>query len=455
MTHPAIPPGAPPPPVPPPPQHPPPRQSLWERVWSAGQFLIALAVTLAALAYLLTAPPGRPEPPPEAETSTAARSVGPGLVRIDPNTPLGRKLQMVEIRPIRESSPIVTVTGTVVASLRPGAGRGMEITPALLAVAGGLPAGIGSDYWQFNAPEVLTAFTDWQKAIADIAFAKGQRIKIREAAIARTDAQQELVDTIANLLAAGTETRKQLNIERATLRQYQIQQDREIYEADTAVRVAERNEAALARQLQQAGLDPAMLTSLTSDLDIVMADVPETFLDRVKIGDGCVARFLNIPKQPFPGKVKSLAPVISKERRTLRVLFTIVDLKDQLRPGLFAEIGLGTDERSVLMAPADGVIHIGRADYLLVETDEPGVWRATWVEVGEVRDGQIEILNWLKPGDPPPPAGMVVVKPGDRVLGQGAILLKPVLSQESGVKSPEPDRRAQRVPSDSRGRAAP
>jgi hypothetical protein len=404
------------------------RHTAWSRIWSVGQFVVALAATLAALAYLLVAPAGRPEQPPEPEFSVAARSVGPGLVRVDPDTPLGRKIQVVELRPTRESTPLLTVTGTVVASLRPGAGRGHGITPALLALVGGAPAGAGSDYWQFNAPEVLTAFTDWQKAIADIAFAKAQRVKIREAAIARSDAQQQLVDTIATLLSAGTETRKQLNIEQATLRQYQIQQDREIYEADTAVRVAERNEAALARQLQQAGLDPAMLTSLNSDVDIVMADVPEAFLDRVKVGDGCQARFFGIPRQTFPGQVRSIAPVISKERRTLRVLFTIVDLNDQLRPGLFAEIGLGTDERDVLMAPADGVIHIGRTDYLFVETVEPGVWRATPVDVGDVRGDRIEIHNWLRPGPPPPAAGTPVIRPGDRVLGQGAILLKPVLA---------------------------
>jgi cobalt-zinc-cadmium efflux system membrane fusion protein len=395
-------------------------------VWSVGQFALALTATVAALVYLLTVPPGRPEPPPEADAPTGARSIGPGLVRVEPDTPLGQKVQVVEVRPSRVTTPVLTVTGTVVASLRPGSEKGGA--SALMAVTGGAPTvGRGSDYWQFHSPEVLTAFTDWQKAIADIAFARGQRVKIREAAVARTEAQQELVDTIASLLNAGTETKKQLNIERATLRQYQIQQDREFYETDTAVRVAERNEAALARQLQQAGLDPAMLTSLTSDVDIVMADVPETFLDRVKVGGACTARFFGVPKQVFLGHVKSIAPVVSKERRTLRVLFSIVDLNDQLRPGMFAEIGLGTDERDVLTAPAEGVLHIGRTDYLLVAAAEPGVWRATPVDVGELRDGQIEILNWLKPDAPAVP-GTPVVKPGDRVLGQGAILLKPLIA---------------------------
>jgi multidrug efflux pump subunit AcrA (membrane-fusion protein) len=191
-----------------------------------------------------------------------------------------------------------------------------------------------------------------------------------------------------------------------------------VYEAETAVRVAQRNEAAAARQLQQAGLDPAMLTSVTSDVDIVMADVPETYLGRVRVGQGCQARFFGIPDQVFTGRVKSIAPVVSKERRSLRVLFTVDDLKDQLRPGMFAEIGLGTDARDALLAPAEGVVHVGRADYMLVGADAPDTWRVTEVRVGELRGGEIELLSG--------------VRAGDRVLGQGAILLKPFVVAAAG-----------------------
>src|SRR5205085_1314404 len=125
-------------------------------------------------------------------------------------------------------------------------------------------------------------------------------------------------------------------------------------EAETALLKAKRDELTFARQLQQAGLDPALLTSVTSDVDIVMADVPERFLGTVKVEQQCQAEFFGIPKQLFRGKVKSIAPVISKERRSLRVLFTIEDLNDQLRPGMFAEIGLGIDEREALLAPSEG-----------------------------------------------------------------------------------------------------
>ncbi len=393
-------------------------------IGSAGQFVVALAVTVGVLVYLLSTPASKPEEPPDERGAAdePVRVTAPYLLRVEPNTPLAAKLRTAEVRPVRIAAPTLTVTGTVVASLRPGKGE-----------KGGWAALLpwlrrSSDYWQFNAPDVLTTFTDWQKARADITFATNQLLRVREAAVARTAAQRELVATTRRLEAGGTETKKQLALEEAALRQYEIQEQKEIYEAETAVRIAERSEGATARQLQQAGLDPAMLGSVTSDVDLVMADVPEGFLGRVKVGDGCEARFFGIPDQVFVGRVKSIAPVLAKDRRSLRVLFTVDDLKDQLRPGMFAEIGLGTDARDALLAPAEGVVHVGRADYLLVATPDDrrpadrsasdggaGVWRVTPVEVGELREGRVEILKGLTAGD--------------RVLGQGSILLKPVIAK--------------------------
>ena len=420
------------PPLPPLPPTPPPTavtstgpvpRSRLAAIGSAGQFVVALAVTVGVLVYLLSTPASKPEEPPgdRGAADEPVRATAPYLVRVEPNTPLAAKLQTAEVRPTRIAAPTLTVTGTVVASLRPGNGSNGK--------KGGWAALLpwlrrSSDYWQFNAPDVLTTFTDWQKARADITFATNQLLRVREAAVARTAAQRELVATTRRLEAGGTETKKQLALEEAALRQYEIQEQKEIYEAETAIRIAERSEGATARQLQQAGLDPAMLGSVTSDVDLVMADVPEGLLGRVKIGDGCEARFFGVPDRVFAGRVKSIAPVLSKERRSLRVLFAVDDLKDDLRPGMFAEIGLGTDPRDALLAPAEGVVHVGRADYLLVATPDDrrpasdggaGVWRVTPVEVGEMRDGRVEILKGLAAGD--------------RVLGQGAILLKPAVAK--------------------------
>ena len=119
-------------------------------------------------------------------------------------------------------------------------------------------------------------------------------------------------------------------------------------------------------------------------------------MSRVKLGQGCEARFFGFPEQLFPGQVRAIAPVLSKERRSLRVLFAISDPRDQLRPGMFADIGLGTDAREALLIPPEAVVHVGRSDYVL-RRDGSGDWRVTEVQVGELHETAVEVLGGLQP----------------------------------------------------------
>ena len=392
--------------LPPPPSPPPnlvPTGWRWGWLWSGGQFVVALAATTAFLVYLLvnpSEPPAQPlervAPPVEVVTIT-----GPGRIHVVPGSPFDEKVHVIPTRKAVISEPILTVTGRVVASLRPGDGK-------------------GRDFWQFDSADTLTAYTDWQRAQADIVFYETQLEQVKQLATTQLQAQREVVTRLEKLVEAGTDTPKDLTAEKATLIQVEITGRKEIHQAETALRVARREEATQARRLQQAGLSVELLQSASSDIDIVMADVPEGRLNQVKIGQACTARFFSRPKELFPGRVKSIAPVLSAERRSLRVLFTIDDPDDKLRPGMFAEIGLGTDQRESLLIPADAVLHIGRVDYVLV-ADGDDTWRVAEVQVGEPFRNEIQILEGLHEGD--------------RVIGKGAILFKPLVIRS--LKQPE------------------
>src|SRR5262249_26466315 len=153
--------------------------------------------------------------------------------------------------------------------------------------------------------------------------------------------------------------------------------------------------------------DPELLGRSSDGSAIVMADVPEARLNFARQGQGCTARFFAFPDTVFTGQVGSLAPTLAGDRRTLRVLFVLADPDGRLRPGMFADIGLGTDPRNTILIPANAVVHVGRSDYVLVGT-EPGVWKVTEVKVGELHGSRVEILAGLKPGQ--------------QVIGSGAIL---------------------------------
>jgi hypothetical protein len=360
------------------------------------QLVLSIAVASGVFVYILwsgTKAPSADDSKRPTPSEEVVQLAGPQTIRVRSGTPLDRKLQIAAVSSALLSAPVLPVTGTTLASLRPGK-EGAQ------------------DSWQFATPDLLTAFSDWQKAIVDVQFQKDQLDTIRAFADYRAEAQKEVVARMEKLLAAGTESLKAVVAERVSLRQFEIQGKKEIHEAENAVKVAEKTLATLARQLQQAGLEPTMLRSAAAEGEIVVAEVPERAIGRVKLGMSCEVRFFAIPDRMFTGKVSSISPVISKEKRVLNVQFTVKDPDNLVRPGMFAEIGLGTDRRQALLMPADGVLHVGDKDYALLENGS-GNWQITEVQTGELRGTSVEVLAGLKAGD--------------RVLGQGAVLLKPTV----------------------------
>src|SRR5262249_9147714 len=142
--------------------------------------------------------------------------VGPQLLRLRPDSTLEKRYQTATVSQRTLRSPVVVVTGTVVASMRHG--------------ENGKP-----DFWQFNAPEMLTTYADWKKAIADVEFYKTQLKKIEELAEAREDAQKKVVARKERLVKAGTETEEVLAAERANLIQIRITAQKDIHEANNAI----------------------------------------------------------------------------------------------------------------------------------------------------------------------------------------------------------------------------
>ena len=378
------------------------KRSLFERLLSTGQFGIALALTIAFLGYLVFAPSSleRVDSKGSRELIPAAvQLAGPMLIKVRSGTPFDNRIEKRETGMQRISDPVLVVSGRVAASLRPAPSTDNTL-------------GQSRDIWQFESIDILNAFNDWQKSKADILFAQSQLAQTKNLMDARFEAQNQRIIRLERLVKAGTDSANSLATEKATLIETKLLGAKEVHEAQNALLTANRFEAASAKLLQQEGIEPSLLLSASSDIDIVIADVPEGRWNQVRKGQACQCTFLGVPGVNFTGAIDSISPVLSKGRRALRVLFKVQDPNDILRPGMFAEVGLGTEAREALVIPADGILHIDRLDYVLIETD-PGLWKVTEVTVGEPRNGDVEILS-----------GIV---PNQNVLGKGAILFKPLV----------------------------
>ncbi|MDD5461427.1 MAG: efflux RND transporter periplasmic adaptor subunit [Methylococcales bacterium] len=341
------------------------------------------------------------------EVPAVVQLAEPRVIGVKAGSLLEKKFNISIVQKERINTPLLVVTGAVVARLPMGS------TPM-------------EDRWQFNSIELSGVYADWQRAQAEKNFNIKRLVKIRELTAAQYNSHKLAVDRLRKLVATGTEAIRDLTAAEANLLQVQLEGQKDVYEAETALTVATRSRAALERKLLQEGVDPLLLESSAPGVSLVMADVPEIRIGLVRVEQACVARFYGIPNQQFSGKVRSLAPTLSAERHTLRVFFELNDQSDQFKPGMYAEIGLGTDPRDAILVPIDGVLHSGNSDYVLINAG-PGLWRITEVDVGESANDRIEILKGLQGGE--------------HIIGNGAILLKPMLVQalqndEADKKSP-------------------
>jgi multidrug efflux pump subunit AcrA (membrane-fusion protein) len=394
-----------------------PPPSKWERASLAIQLLLAFAISGGVFLFLLwSGGEGDDEHQRPVRPAEVVRIAGPRTLFIEAGTPLDGKLDKdAKVRLETLTTPLLPVTGTVLVSLRKGDDE-------------------AKDSWQFATSDLLAAFADWQRAITDLKFQKKQLTLITEMNDKRVKRQEEVVGRKRELVSIGTETREVLAAEETNLIAFEIQKRKEIHEQETQVRLAERTEATLARQLQQAGLEPTMLREAASEGDIVVADVPEKMVRHVKVGMHCQVDFFALPdhKPPFTGRVSSISPVISKEKRVASVQFIVNDPDKELRPGMFGKIGLG-DERKALVMPADGVLHIGDRDYVLV-AGKDGEWQIFQVEPGELLKNAFDLIPGdLVRNDIEILSGFSLENParklqqGDRVIGKGAILLQPMV----------------------------
>ena len=89
------------------------------------------------------------------------------------------------------------------------------------------------------------------------------------------------------------------------------------------------------------------------------------------------------------------------------------------------------------MVPAEGIVHVGRADYMLVSHGSDA-WQVTEVQVGELHDSGMEVLGGLHAGD--------------QIAGQGAILLKPFIIQALQGPIESPSQQVRKSPGSREGR---
>ncbi|MFZ5445202.1 MAG: efflux RND transporter periplasmic adaptor subunit [Myxococcota bacterium] len=151
---------------------------------------------------------------------------------------------------------------------------------------------------------------------------------------------------------------------------------------------------------QEVGPDRDRPLMRISDLDevLVLADVPENDVRAFKKG---VTVTVSVPSASASreGAVQVVSEVVDARRRTVEVRVRVQNKDRLLRPNSFVEVIAPPEVATeVVRVPDAAVVTAGSRNYVFVQR-APGRLEKLAVTTGRRREGQIEVLTGLRPGD--------------------------------------------------------
>lgn len=153
--------------------------------------------------------------------------------------------------------------------------------------------------------------------------------------------------------------------------------------------------------------DPLFTISDTSSLWL-LAQVYETQIPLVRMGEHVQLNVLAFPNRTFPAQVGYIAPSVDPVTRRVAVRCIVRNTNGQLKPEMFASFRFEKAPHKALLVSQQALVREGNISVVWVIEAENRISRRI-VETGAEYDGKIEIKSGLQDGD--------------RVVSDGALFL--------------------------------
>lgn len=142
--------------------------------------------------------------------------------------------------------------------------------------------------------------------------------------------------------------------------------------------------------------------------------VPELYLARLAPGQSLTARVDAYPEQGFEGTIYAIDPALDPETRTVLLRARLPNKGGQLRPGLFARVGLVLERReNALVVPEQAIVPQGQKTFVYRVVE--GKAAMTPVTLGLRQPGEVEIVQGVSAGDLVITEGQLKVRDGAAV----------------------------------------
>ncbi len=143
--------------------------------------------------------------------------------------------------------------------------------------------------------------------------------------------------------------------------------------------------------------DPLFTIADTSTMWL-LAQVYESQIPLVRLGERVEVKVLALPDQTFPAQVSYIAPSIDPTTRRIAVRCVVRNRNNQLKPEMFASFRFQKLPRQALVVPQQAVVREGNIAVVWVAESGNRISRRL-VEPGAELNGKIEIKSGLRAGE--------------------------------------------------------
>lgn len=368
------------------------------------RFLLFLSIAI----FLLSCESKQDEAPKPAPPAAAVHSDEPGILELPEGSPTLARLQTerVALRPIRTT--LKAQAGKILANENRLAHLSARVPGRIVAVYANLGDRVkeGTRLLLLDSPAFGEAQLEYRKA--------RNALGVTEKALERA---QALLDRGA--IGAGEHQRREADYENARADLYEAEEklhllgmtEREIERlaakilphaevAQVSLRAPFHGEVIERNATIGEVVDPNKSLFTVADLSTVWvrADFPEQQAGRLKAGLTIDVRVSAYSDTTFRGVITYVGAVIDPATRTIMARADVANSDGRLRPEMFAEVLLVTDNQSVLSVPRAAVQQLGNRQIAFVARG-PHRFESREVTIVESSTDYVEVKAGLKEGD--------------------------------------------------------
>jgi membrane fusion protein, heavy metal efflux system len=152
--------------------------------------------------------------------------------------------------------------------------------------------------------------------------------------------------------------------------------------------------------LVQPGSDPAPYTVSDVSLKWMLADVVESDISLLHLGQPVQVEVMAYPGREFKGKISKIYSAVDPNTHRVTTRSEIADPRDELRPGMLANFVIRVhDPVEATAMQANGVVREADGTMTAWVTSDRRHFVQKVVKTGLRTDGQVQILAGLRPGE--------------------------------------------------------